>query len=78
MSHFTLFRASFYLKICRDMGILLVQENVLGVPLLFNMFLCDIFFIMNEIGFARYVNDITPYETTGTGGNVNESPWCVV
>ena len=51
---------------------------MLGVPLLFNMFLCDIFFIMNEIGFARYVNDITPYETTGTGGNVNESPWCVV
>ena len=60
------------------MGIALVQENVLGVPLLFNMFLCDIFFIMNEIGFARYVNDNTPCETTGTSGNVNESPWCVV
>ena len=34
--------------------------SILG-PLLFNIFLCDLFFIMNEIDFASYADDNTPY-----------------
>ena len=30
-------------------------------PLLFNAFLCDLFFIMNETDFASYADDNTPY-----------------
>ena len=36
------------------------QEFILG-PLLFNMFLCDLFFIMNETDFASCADDNTPY-----------------
>ena len=34
--------------------------SILG-PLLFNIFLCDLFFIMNETDFASYADDNTPY-----------------
>ena len=33
--------------------------SILG-PLLFNIFLCDLFFIMNETDFASYADDNTP------------------
>ena len=36
------------------------QESILG-PLLYNIFLCDLFFIMNETDFASYADDNTPY-----------------
>ena len=36
------------------------QGSILG-PLLFNIFLCDLFFIMNDIDFASYTDDNTPY-----------------
>ena len=36
------------------------QGSILG-PLLFNIFLCDLFFIMNDVEFASYVEDNTPF-----------------
>ena len=46
----------------------LLEEILLGVPqglvfgtLLFNIFLCDLFFIMNDVEFAGYANDNTPF-----------------
>ena len=36
------------------------QGSILG-PLLFNIVLCDLFFIMNETDFASYADDNTPY-----------------
>ena len=36
------------------------QGSILG-PLLFNIFLCDLFFIMNDVEFASYADDYTPF-----------------
>ena len=36
------------------------QGSILG-PLLFNIFLCDLFFVMNNVDFASYADDNTPY-----------------
>ena len=36
------------------------QGSILG-PLLFNIILCDLFFIMNDVEFASYANDNTPF-----------------
>ena len=33
-------------------------SRILG-PLLFNIFLCDVFFIINDVEFARYADDNT-------------------
>ena len=38
------------------------QGSILG-PLLFDIFLCDLFLIMKETSFASYVDDNTPYVT---------------
>ena len=36
------------------------QGSILG-PLSFNIFLCDLFFIMNDVEFASYADDNTPF-----------------
>ena len=43
------------------------QGSILG-PLLFNIFLCDLFFIMNDVEFASYTDDNTPFFV---GDNLN-------
>ena len=43
-----------------------VPQRSILVPLLFNIFLCDLFFIMNETDFASYADDNTSYRTANT------------
>ena len=43
------------------------QGSILG-SLLLNIFLRDLFFIINETDFASYANDNTPYRTANTIG----------
>ena len=45
------------------------QVSILG-PLLFNIFLCDVFFIMNETEIASYADDNTPYTSCQNIDNV--------
>ena len=44
------------------------QRSTVG-PLLFNIFLCDLFFIMSETDFASYADDNTPYVV---GSNIED------
>ena len=44
------------------------QGSILG-PLLFDMFLCDLFLIMENIDIACYADDNTPYTT---GNSIEE------
>ena len=39
------------------------QGSILG-PLLFNIFMGDVFFIANEIDFASYVDDNAPFASS--------------
>ena len=38
----------------------LLQESILG-PLLFHIFLCNLFFVMNDVDFASYADSNTPF-----------------
>ena len=44
------------------------QGSILG-PLLFNIFMCDLFFILEETDIARFADDTTPY---AIGNSVDE------
>ena len=44
------------------------QGSILG-PLLFNIFLCDLFMVMKDFEFASYADDNTPY---ATGENIED------
>ena len=47
------------------------QGSILG-PLLFNIFLCELFFIMNKTDFASYADDITNTPHT-SGQNIDDN-----
>ena len=42
-------------------------------PLLFDMFLCDLFLIINNIDFASYADDNTPYTTDESADKVRQA-----
>ena len=44
-------------------------SRILG-PLLFNIFMCDLFFIVNEIDFASYADDNTSFASGDRLDNV--------
>ena len=50
-----------------------VPQGSIPGPLLFNIFLCNLFFIMKETDFASYPDDNTPYRTANTIDEVIQS-----
>ena len=45
------------------------QGSILG-PLLFNIFICDVFIMMDDINIAKYADDNTPFVSGDTPLNV--------
>ena len=48
------------------------QGSILG-PLIFNIFLCDMFFVVSQTDFAAYADDNTPHVE---GNNIEKSLIC--
>ena len=55
-------------EIMTEINFGVLQGSILG-PLLFNIFLCDLFLIMENIDIASYADDNTPYTT---GNSIEE------
>ena len=49
---------------CEEILFGVLQGSILG-PLLLNIFLCGMFFLMSETKFASYADDNTPYVASG-------------
>ena len=54
-----------------------LHRSILG-PLLFNIFLADLFFIVNSTDIANYDNDNTPYATANDIGRLIASIYLVI
>ena len=50
------------------------QGSILGPSLLFNIFLADLFFILNDVDIARYADDNTPYVVADDIKNKHQKP----